>query len=246
MFWSSNSCPPIASVSRYQGVTPPSVAAIGIDSGYWTPESFSFWTSVASSSKVAGNVSSPGLGEHLLVVHGDAEIVRVAGRVGLAARGEGGVGGLEVGQRLCVDQALQRLHPAGACELAGERPVELGHVGDVGLGLVGDQQLVVGGVPSGADVVDLDAGLGRELVEQLLRHHVRHHDGDRLALDRLGRAAARARITAARAAAAGRRGEGEEREQGADGETLESCHCAILRSGWTEYNSRRPPIRSIR
>ena len=95
-------------------------------------------------------------------------------------------------------------------------------------------------------VFALDAGLGGELVEQLLRHHVRNHHGDGLSLDRLGRAAARARITAARAAAAGCRCEGEEQEQRGDCEALESFHCAILRSGWTEYNSPRPPIRSTR
>jgi hypothetical protein len=46
-------------VSRYHGVTPPSVAAIGIESGYWTPAALSFWTSAASSSKVCGNSVIP-------------------------------------------------------------------------------------------------------------------------------------------------------------------------------------------
>ena len=67
LFWLSNSCPPIASVNRYQGVTPPSVAAIGIASGYWTPELFSFWTSAARSSKVAGNVVIPALANIFLL-----------------------------------------------------------------------------------------------------------------------------------------------------------------------------------
>ena len=40
---------------------PPSVAAIGICSGYLTPDACSFWTSVASSSNVAGNDVMPAL-----------------------------------------------------------------------------------------------------------------------------------------------------------------------------------------
>ena len=40
-------------------MTPPSVAPIGIASGYWTPDAFSFCTSVASSSNVVGNDEMP-------------------------------------------------------------------------------------------------------------------------------------------------------------------------------------------
>ena len=49
-------------------MTPPSVAAIGTDSGYWTPDAFSFWTSVDSSSKVAGNDVIPALNIFLLYI----------------------------------------------------------------------------------------------------------------------------------------------------------------------------------
>ena len=49
----------------------------------------------------------------------------------------------------------------------------------------------MGRVPAGADVVHLHAGLGGELVEQLLRHRVGHEHRDGLAPDRLGRPACR-------------------------------------------------------
>ena len=48
-------------------MTPPSVAAIGIASGYWTPDALSFWTSVASSSNVAGNEVMPALANIFLL-----------------------------------------------------------------------------------------------------------------------------------------------------------------------------------
>ena len=40
-------------------MTPPSVAAMGIESGYWTPDALSFATSWPSSSKVCGNSVIP-------------------------------------------------------------------------------------------------------------------------------------------------------------------------------------------
>ena len=57
----------MARVSRYHGVTPPSVAPIGIASGYWTPDALSFCTSVASSLKVAGNEVMPALANIFLL-----------------------------------------------------------------------------------------------------------------------------------------------------------------------------------
>ena len=48
-------------------MTPPSVAPIGIASGYCTPDAFSFWTSVANSSNVAGNELMPALANIFLL-----------------------------------------------------------------------------------------------------------------------------------------------------------------------------------
>src|ERR687887_2685125 len=56
---SSKSWPPSARVSRYHGVTPPSVAAIGIAIGYWTPAALSFSASWPSSARVFGNAVIP-------------------------------------------------------------------------------------------------------------------------------------------------------------------------------------------
>ena len=48
-------------------MTPPSVAAIGIDSGYWTPDCLSLATSWPSSSRVAGNSVIPALSNIFLL-----------------------------------------------------------------------------------------------------------------------------------------------------------------------------------
>ena len=57
----------VASVSRYHGVTPPSVAAIGIASGYFTPAALSLSAAWPSSVNVAGNSLMPALANSFLL-----------------------------------------------------------------------------------------------------------------------------------------------------------------------------------
>ncbi len=48
-------------------MTPPSVAAIGIESGYWTPAALSLSAAFPSSASVRGNVVMPALAKSFLL-----------------------------------------------------------------------------------------------------------------------------------------------------------------------------------
>ncbi len=250
-------------------MTPPSVAAMGIESGYLTPEALSFSAACAEPGERGRELLDARLGEHLLVVDRDAEVVGEAGRVGLAARLEGRARAREVLQQRRREQPLERLDPLGAGELARERPVELGHVGDVGARGVGDDELGVRRVPAGHDVVDLDAGRLRERRDDLGRNPVGHEHGDRLAADVL--AGPRVLRAGGRAAGHGEYRENRHRRHRRQA-TLQPVHsssahtplrarrrsrwgwsCSLDDCGWRYYESlggnttertRRPPARS--
>ena len=160
------------------------------------------------------------LGEHLLVVDRDAEVVAETGRVRLAARLESCARAREVGQERLGEVALQRLDPLRAGELPRERPVELGDVRDVRASRVGDDELRVRGVPARHDVVDLHPGRLRERRDHRGRDPVRHEHVDRLALDVLGGLLARGH---ARRAGHGQHDDSSQGHQ-ADRATLQPVH----------------------
>ena len=128
--------------------------------------------------------------EHLLVVGRDHERRVVRDPDDLAVAGERRELRHVGLHRVDVEVVAHRVEPAELAQLADPGPVDVGGVGEVGLGRRGGADLGLQAVPVDVHPVDRDAGLLGEVVERGLRRRVGGQgDGDRHAAG-LGRAAA--------------------------------------------------------